>query len=79
VDKSYTYGQAVGASRSFGINLSNDLNLKTGDSIGLVLPNMPEFPISFLGAASAGLVVSAANPIYTPGLLKNLVQIIFFK
>lgn len=57
----------MGASRNFGINIQNQLNLQPGDTIGLVLPNMPEFPVAFLGAASAGLVVSAANPIYTPG------------
>jgi len=57
----------VGASTNFGINIRNQLSLQTGDAIGLVLPNMPEFPVAFLGAASAGLVVSAANPIYTPG------------
>ncbi|XP_059481737.1 uncharacterized protein LOC132200350 [Neocloeon triangulifer] len=63
--KSYTYGQAQGASSAFGINISNDLDLKAGDSIGIVLPNMPEFAITFLGAASAGLVSCTANPIYT--------------
>ena len=29
-----------------------------------VLPNIPEFPIAFLGAAGAGITVTTANPTY---------------
>ena len=29
-----------------------------------MLPNIPEFPIAFLGAAGAGITVTTANPTY---------------
>ncbi|XP_059483604.1 uncharacterized protein LOC132201447 [Neocloeon triangulifer] len=61
----YTYGQARGLSHHISVVLPHYLGLKTGDVIAMVVPNMPEFPIIFLGAASAGLIVSPANPLYT--------------
>ncbi|CAB3379186.1 Hypothetical predicted protein [Cloeon dipterum] len=64
-EKVYTYGEAKGASTAFGVNLANELDLKDGDAVALLLPNMPEFALAFLGSTSAGLVVSTANPIYT--------------
>ncbi|XP_059481739.1 uncharacterized protein LOC132200352 [Neocloeon triangulifer] len=69
--KNYTYGQVKGASAAFGINLANDLNLKTGETVGIVLPNMPEFPATYFGLAAAGLVATTANPIYTPTELSH--------
>ena len=44
------------------------MGAKTGDVLAMVLPNMPEFPIAFLGACGAGLALSPMNPTYTPGL-----------
>lgn len=42
-------------------------NLKPGDTIGLLLPNIPEFATATYGALEAGLKVTFANPLYTPG------------
>ena len=42
--------------------------LRHGDVIALVLPNVPEFPVAFLGANAAGLTVTLMNPLYTPGM-----------
>lgn len=42
-------------------------NLKPGDTIGLILPNVPEFGIATYAALEAGLKVTFANPLYTPG------------
>lgn len=47
------------------------MGLQDGDVIAMILPNMPESPISLLGAMEAGLVVTAVNPIYTVGKQKN--------
>ena len=41
------------------------MGLKKGEVIGLVLPNMPEFPIMMFGAAGVGMPVTTVNPIYT--------------
>lgn len=41
------------------------MGLRKGDVVGLVLPNIPEFPIVLLGAAGVGMPVTTVNPIYT--------------
>src|ERR671922_1331384 len=42
------------------------LGLERGDRVALVLPNCPQFLITFYGALKAGAVVTAVNPLYTP-------------
>jgi long-chain acyl-CoA synthetase len=39
---------------------------KRGDRVALMLPNCPQFLITFYGALKAGAVVTAINPLYTP-------------
>ncbi|XP_059482017.1 uncharacterized protein LOC132200520 [Neocloeon triangulifer] len=70
--RSLTYGQTFGAFDRLSVNLPAKLGLKSGDVVALLLPNVPEFPIAFFGAASAGLVVSPLNPLYTPDELAKL-------
>ena len=36
-----------------------------------LLPNMPEYPILYMAAAEAGLVVTPLNPLYTPGEIRS--------
>merc|ERR1719187_904773 len=40
------------------------LGAERGDVIAFLLPNIPEFPIAFLGCAGAGLTVTTLNPTY---------------
>ncbi|XP_059482537.1 uncharacterized protein LOC132200818 [Neocloeon triangulifer] len=63
--RSFTFGEARAACERLSISLPATLGLKQGDVVGVVLPNMPEYAITFLGATSAGLIVSPANPLYT--------------
>src|SRR6266516_6793566 len=42
----------------------HDLGLKKGDHIFLLMTNRPEYPITFIAAASLGVVVSPINPSY---------------
>lgn len=42
--------------------------LKPGDTIALLLPNIPEYGICVFGALKAGLIVTFVNPLYTPGI-----------
>jgi len=61
--RSYTYEQLYGLSRKFGSALLR-AGAKRGDVIGLVLPNIPEYPVIFLGAAGVGVTVTTMNPTY---------------
>jgi long-chain acyl-CoA synthetase len=71
-----TYGALHGASRNVSINLPPLLGLRPGDVVGLVLPNCPEYPIAFYGCLAAGLVVSPANPLYTPGKIFQISRVV---
>jgi long-chain acyl-CoA synthetase len=40
------------------------LGVKKGDRVAIMLPNVPQCPIAYYGALSAGAVVVLANPLY---------------
>ena len=54
--------------RRFGSSLVR-MGFRRGEVLGMVLPNVPEFPIALLGAAGVGMPVTTVNPIYTAGEL----------
>src|SRR5580692_10230060 len=43
--------------------LLESLGVEPGDRVGLMLPNVPAFPIAFYGALAAGAVVVPMNPL----------------
>ena len=47
-------------SKKFGSALLR-MGAKKGDVLGMVVPNIPEFPIAFLGAAGVGITLTAAE------------------
>jgi long-chain acyl-CoA synthetase len=60
-----TYGQVDKLSRDFAAYLQN-LGLQKGQRIAIQMPNLLQFPIAFIGALRAGLIVVNTNPLYTP-------------
>lgn len=73
----YTYAEARDASNWVARSLVN-MGFKPGDVIAVVLPNLPETPIAFLGSIEAGLIVTTVNPNYTAGNAPRCVYIIIF-
>ena len=63
----YTYNTMSQAVRRFGSALTR-MGFKKGDVMGVVSPNVPEFPIAVFGSAGAGMPVALVNPAYTPGM-----------
>lgn len=53
-------------STSFAAFLQKELGLKKGDRMAIQMPNLLQFPIAFIGALKAGLIVVNTNPLYTP-------------
>ncbi|KAI0210845.1 4-coumarate--CoA ligase 1 [Lamellibrachia satsuma] len=49
------------------------LGIRKGDVVTLFSENSPEFLVMFLSLAAAGAVVSAVNPVYTPGELAHAI------
>ena len=39
--------------------------------VAALLPNMPEYPILFMAASEAGLVLTTLNPVYTTGEIRG--------
>jgi len=61
--RQYTYEMAQQMSARFGSSLRR-LGADKGDVIAMIVPNIPEFPVAFLGAVGAGLTVTTLNPTY---------------
>ena len=73
--RQYTYEMAHSMAKKFGSALLR-MGAKKGDVLGMVVPNIPEFPIAFLGAAGVGITITTMNPTYRPGEDTKLQQII---
>jgi len=63
--RQYTYEMAHSMSKKFGSAMLR-LGAKKGDVLGMVVPNIPEFPIGFLGAVGVGMTITTMNPTYRP-------------
>ena len=67
----YTFGQIDQASRRFASYLQNQLGLKKGDRVALMMPNILQYPIALFGVLRAGLVAVNVNPLYTARELEH--------
>ena len=66
-----TFRQLDEASRAFAAWLQKGAGLKRGDRVGLMLPNLLQYPVALFGVLRAGLVVVNVNPLYTPRELEH--------
>uniref|UniRef100_A0A0P5EQT1 4-coumarate--CoA ligase n=1 Tax=Daphnia magna TaxID=35525 RepID=A0A0P5EQT1_9CRUS len=60
----YTYNTMSQAVCRFGSALTR-MGFIQGEVMGIIAPNLPEFPIAMFGAAGAGMPVALVNPTYT--------------
>ncbi|XP_016841715.1 4-coumarate--CoA ligase 1 [Nasonia vitripennis] len=63
-NRKYTYAQARDYANYVARSLL-DIGVKPGEVVALILPNLPETAIAFLGCLEAGIVITTVNPIYT--------------
>lgn len=61
-----TYAELDHKARCFAAYLQCELNVKPGDHIALMLPNIIQYPVALFGALLAGAVIVNVNPMYTP-------------
>jgi len=59
-----TYGELGAQVESFAGGLAG-LGVRKGGVVAILLPNLPEYPVVFLGIARAGAVSTTLNPAYT--------------
>ena len=69
--KTLTYGEVDALSRDFAAYLLNDLKLKKGDRVAIMMPNCLQYPIAIFGILRAGLTVVNVNPMYTARELRH--------
>ncbi|WP_199608953.1 long-chain-fatty-acid--CoA ligase FadD [Flocculibacter collagenilyticus] len=69
--KSITYGELDEKSKCFAAYLQNELGLKKGDPVAVMMPNLLQYPIAILGVLRAGCSVVNVNPLYTPRELEH--------
>ena len=69
--KSFTWGEIDLLSQKFASYLQNDLGLKKGDRVALMMPNILQYPIALFGILRAGLIAVNVNPLYTARELEH--------
>src|SRR5215475_2541969 len=66
-----TYADTDRLSRAFAAYLQQKLEVKKGERIAVMLPNIPAFPVATLGILRAGAAQVNVNPLYTPRELEH--------
>lgn len=69
--KSITYRELNDYTDKMGAYLKNDLGLKKGDRVAVMMPNLLQNPVAIFAILRAGLVVVNTNPLYTARELKH--------
>jgi long-chain acyl-CoA synthetase len=69
--RTITYAEYERLSRHFATWLQQRAQLRKGDRIALMLPNVLQYPIALAGALRAGLTVVNTNPLYTARELEH--------
>ncbi|HXH29402.1 MAG TPA: AMP-binding protein [Bacteriovoracaceae bacterium] len=67
----FTYAQMDTLSRKFASYLQNNLHLKKGDRVAIMMPNILQYPVALFGILRAGLVAVNVNPLYTARELEH--------
>ncbi len=68
--KSFSYAQVEQQSRALGAYLQS-LGLVAGDRVAIMMPNVPQYPITVAAILRAGFVVVNVNPLYTARELQH--------
>ncbi len=66
-----TYAETDAYTTLLGAYLKNELKLKKGDRVAVMMPNLLQNPIAIFAILRAGLVVVNTNPLYTARELKH--------
>ena len=68
--KDVTFGQTDSLSQAFAAYLQG-LGLVKGDRVAIMMPNVPQYPVTVAAILRAGYVVVNVNPLYTPRELEH--------
>ncbi len=68
---SISYAELDRSSRDLAAYLQQALGLRKGDRVGIMMPNLMQYPVALFGVLRAGLVVVNVNPQYTASELEH--------
>ena len=68
--KDVTFAQTDSLSQAFAAYLQG-LGLAKGDRVAIMMPNVPQYPVTVAAILRAGFVVVNVNPLYTPRELEH--------
>lgn len=71
---SLSYSELDRLSAAFAAYLQHTLQLKKGDRVALMMPNVLQYPVALFGVLRAGLIAVNVNPLYTPRELAHQLQ-----
>lgn len=66
-----SYTELDQKTRDFAAFLQQEIGLKKGERVAIMIPNLLQYPIALFGILRAGLAVTNINPLYTPRELKH--------
>lgn len=66
-----SYGDIDRLSKKFASFLQNELNLKKGERVAIMMPNILQYPVALFGVLRAGLIAVNVNPLYTARELEH--------
>jgi long-chain acyl-CoA synthetase len=66
-----TFSDLKEKSQKFASFLQNDLGLKEGTRVALMMPNILQYPIALFGILQAKMIAVNINPLYTARELKH--------
>ena len=69
--RTITFAELDRYSQQFAAYLTTQLNLKKGDRVAIMMPNLLQYPVCLYAILRAGLVVVNVNPLYTPRELEH--------
>ena len=70
-EQSLSYADVDRQSRAFAAYLQQQLGVRRGDRVAVMLPNIPAFAVAMLGVLRTGAVQANVNPMYTPQELEH--------
>ncbi|MCB1812096.1 MAG: AMP-binding protein [Candidatus Competibacteraceae bacterium] len=71
LDHTLSYAELDQQSLALAAFLQQELGLRKGDRVALMMPNLLQYPVALYGVLRAGLVVVNVNPLYTPRELEH--------
>lgn len=66
-----SYGEIDLYSKKFASYLQNELKLKQGSRVAIMMPNILQYPVALFGILRAGMVAVNVNPLYTARELEH--------